>query len=231
MQTILLVDDQQDILRLISRRLEINGFKTVLTTKGAECFELALLHKPDAILLDIMMPDANGLDLCRLIRNNPETCHIPILLVSGRILPQDVQDGFSAGASDYIKKPFEQAELIERVRQAIKQEQMRASQLEAESSKTYAATVVSANHKLKQPLTLISLSVTSIRRMLTKQTVDKVAMEQKLDAINAAVGQIAEMLDALAQINKPEFEKYIRDITMVNVDHLKPFTESGESEL
>jgi two-component system cell cycle response regulator len=228
MQKILIVDDQQDILRLLSRRLEINGFTTIGTTKGTECFELALLHKPDAILLDIMMPDANGLDLCRMIRNNSETNHIPILLVSGRILPQDVRAGFDAGASDYIKKPFEQIELIERVRQAIKQEQDRSRQVEDETNKTYLATVVAANHKVKQPLTLINLAVTSIKRMLARDAFDKASIEQKLEIINGAVTQIAGILDSLSKISKPEFEEYVRDITMINLDQNKNTIEKKD---
>ncbi len=218
MQKILIVDDQQDILKLLSRRLEHSGFTTIVTSRGSECLELAILHQPDAVLLDILMPDANGLDLCKELRNNPATCSIPILLVSGKILPHDIRAGFDAGAADYIKKPFEQMELIERVRLAIKQEQEKIQQIEAEASKTLVATVVAANHKLKQPLTLISLATISIKRLLSKDEYEKEKVEQKLDLIIGAVDQIAGILDSLSHITKPEFEKYINNINMISIE-------------
>ncbi len=218
MQKILIVDDQQDVLRLLSKRLEKNGFTTIVSSKGLDCLDLAREHNPDAILLDIMMPDIDGLEVCKTLRNDPKTSAIPIILISGRILPQDVRAGFDAGASDYIKKPIEQIELIERVRSAINQMSERAAAVEAESGKTFIATVVAANHKLKQPLTVINLAVTSIKRAFQKGELDAETLNQKLETITMAVNQMSAILDSLSNISKPEFEKYIRDITMITVD-------------
>lgn len=204
MQTILIVDDQQDILKVISRRLQNSGFTTLMTERGMECIEMAVYHKPDAILLDIMMPDANGLDICKQLKSNPVTSSIPILLVSGKILPQDVSDGFSAGANDYIKKPFEHVELIERVKSAIKQAEDKSADDSFPSEPSSAMHIAIAAQKLKQPLTLINISSASIKRLLAKEPLDKIAISQKLDVINTAIEQITGMIEVYSKTKKTE---------------------------
>jgi two-component system alkaline phosphatase synthesis response regulator PhoP len=82
MAKILIVDDEQDIVELISYNLEKEGFKTVKAYDGDAAFRLVKTQKPDLVILDLMLPQMNGLDVCRAIRRNPETASLPIIMLT-----------------------------------------------------------------------------------------------------------------------------------------------------
>ena len=221
MYKILIVDDQADTLILLRERLKRAGFDVYTADTGREGIDLAAHVKPDAILLDIMMPDINGLDMCKFLNNNPVTSLIPIIFVSARIQPEDVQAGFKAGASDYIKKPIERIELIERINAVIKQKEHLTRQVEEEKNRTFSATVVSANHQLKQPLTLISLTSTAIKRIVAKEPINQSEILNKLEIINNAVADISEILNRFINTENPKLDNYVGDIKMIDVTEKK----------
>lgn len=217
MHKILVVDDNEDTLYIIRERLKREGFTVTTTKSGNSAIALAIEEKPDLILLDIMMPDINGLEVCRQLANNPETNSIPVIFISARVLPEDLKAGFEAGAKDYIRKPIEKLELIERIKSAVKQNHQTRQQLEIEKAKTFTATVVTANHKLKQPLTLINLAVTSIKRLIGKQPVQEQVINEKLDVITNSVSEIKNILNQLLSVDKLQMGEYLKDIPMINL--------------
>ena len=151
------------------------------------------------------------------MQNSNDTAIIPILFVSARIQPEDVQDGFRAGAADYIKKPIEFVELIERIASIIRQRELIAKQLADEKIQTFSATIVSANHHLKQPLTLINLATTAVRRLLAKDPVNPDDINAKLDIINNSVSEISSILNKYIASDDPKIDKYVGDIKMIDV--------------
>ena len=114
-KTILVVDDTKDILLVITRRLESWGYKVLTTDSGEEGLRLAEAHRPDLVLLDIMMPKMKGRDVCARLRANPDTQEIPVIFLTALGLADHVKGGMDLGAEDYIVKPFEPAELKERL--------------------------------------------------------------------------------------------------------------------
>ncbi len=217
MHKILVVDDQPDTILLLRERLKRLGYSVSTASSGKEGLELAAKLKPDAILLDIMMPDIDGYAVCRKLQADPETAIIPILFVSAKIQPEDVQEGFQAGASDYIKKPIEFVELAERIASLIRQRERIVRQLADEKMQTFSATIVSANHHLKQPLTLINLATTAIRRLLTKNPVSPEDISAKLDIINNSVTEISAILNRYILSDDPKLDKYVGDIKMMDI--------------
>jgi DNA-binding response OmpR family regulator len=115
---ILAADDDDDILELVAFRLERSGYTVLQARDGEEALRLALENKPDLAVLDIMMPKMDGFELTRRLRAEESTSRIPIILLTARAQEADVQQGFDAGADDYIRKPFSPQELRARV-QAI----------------------------------------------------------------------------------------------------------------
>jgi DNA-binding response OmpR family regulator len=115
---VLAADDDADILGLITFRLERSGYTVLQAHDGEEAFELARTAKPDLAILDVMMPKLDGFELTRRLRADEATKRIPIILLTARAQESDVQEGFEAGADDYIRKPFSSQELRARV-QAI----------------------------------------------------------------------------------------------------------------
>ena len=115
---VLAADDDEDILALVTFRLERSGYSVLQARDGAEALELARAKKPDLAVLDVMMPKMDGFELTRRLRAEEATSRMPIILLTARAQDADVQQGFDAGADDYIRKPFSPQELRSRV-QAI----------------------------------------------------------------------------------------------------------------
>jgi diguanylate cyclase (GGDEF)-like protein len=133
--TILVADDEPVNRALIQRRLEREGYHVLTARNGNEAVEQALASLPDLVILDVMMPEMDGMDACRLIKETEATRDIPIIFLSARDETEMKVNGLSLGADDYISKPFEAEELIARVHVAIRlkreRDQLRTSVEEA----------------------------------------------------------------------------------------------------
>jgi len=117
---ILLVDDIAINLELQKAYLQGSGYDVVLAMDGEEALRKVYEEKPDLILLDIMMPKKNGYEVCRLIKNDPETRFIPVIMVTALKDIEDKIKGIEAGADDFISKPFNKTELMARVRSLLR---------------------------------------------------------------------------------------------------------------
>ena len=120
MSKIMIVDDEQDIVELLSYNLEREGFSTVKAYDGEAALGLVRSEKPDLMILDLMLPKMNGLDVCKAIRRNPETVNLPIIMLTAKGDEIDKIIGLEVGADDYITKPFSVKELIARVRAVLR---------------------------------------------------------------------------------------------------------------
>src|SRR5438309_826223 len=116
MKKILLIEDDSDLFALLKYNLEKEGFALVGSQTGRGAIELCRRERPDLILLDIMLPDSDGLDICKGVRQHPELAHIPVIFLTARASETDRIVGLELGANDYIVKPFFVRELIARVR-------------------------------------------------------------------------------------------------------------------
>lgn len=116
---ILVADDEPHILRVVKDKLANAGFVVVTATNGEEALELARRELPDLILLDVMMPKANGFDVCRQLRQEARFAAVPIFLLTARGQEVDRQMGLAAGASEYITKPFSPRQLLQTVQEKL----------------------------------------------------------------------------------------------------------------
>jgi two-component system NtrC family sensor kinase len=132
---ILVVDDDPHLLRVTTRLLENAGHEVTTAGMGTEGLRLAKEQKPDLILLDVMLPDINGFEVCRRIKNSPELAHIYVVILSGRRIDSDSQaEGLEIGADEYIVRPLTNRELLARVHTMLRlkraEEGLRAKQEE-----------------------------------------------------------------------------------------------------
>jgi two-component system cell cycle response regulator len=138
LRTILVADDEPINRKLIQRRLERAGYSVLVAENGREAVEAALAHLPDLIILDVMMPVMDGLEACRLIKDNEATRAIPVIFLSARDETDVKVSGLSLGADDYISKPFKAEELLARVEVAMRlkreRERLRRSAEEAHAT-------------------------------------------------------------------------------------------------
>ena len=115
MAKILIAEDEPDIQNLIILTLHHAGYDVVTANDGQAAYDLAREEAPDLILLDVKMPRLNGYDTCKLIKAEPTLRHIPVVFLTVRGADKEVQEGFEAGATEYLIKPFAPADLIQRV--------------------------------------------------------------------------------------------------------------------
>ncbi len=118
--TILVVDDEEDILDLIRYNLEKEGYRVVLAENGEEGLHQAEKHRPDLILLDIMMPKVDGLEMCRKVRAHPQLGKTPVIFLTARGDEKTEVEGLERGADDYIVKPISTKKLISRIRAVMR---------------------------------------------------------------------------------------------------------------
>ena len=117
--TVLVVDDDPVILRLLEVNFEMEGFAVRTANDGVEGLEVAKAERPDVIVCDVMMPRMNGLELVQGLKDDPTTASIPVILLSAKAQATDIRAGIDAGADDYVTKPFEPLDLVDRVNKLI----------------------------------------------------------------------------------------------------------------
>ena len=119
-ENILVVEDEEDILELITYNLTRQGYQVSGVMSGEKALEAVDKGRPDLILLDIMLPGADGLEVCRRLKSDSDTSDIPILMVSAKGEESDIVVGLELGAEDYITKPFSPKVLVARVRTVLR---------------------------------------------------------------------------------------------------------------
>lgn len=120
---ILVVDDEPDALELISFNLKNAGLDVVTASDGETALQRARAHLPDLILLDLMLPEVDGLEVCKILRRDPATAALPIIMVTARAAEMDRVLGLELGADDYVTKPFSPRELVLRVKNLLRRRQ------------------------------------------------------------------------------------------------------------
>lgn len=116
---ILIVEDEKDVLELIRYNLGRAGYKTDIALTGYEALEMAIDFKPDLILLDLMLPEIDGLEVCYNLKNNVDTKTIPVIMLTARSTEADIIIGTEMGADDYITKPFSPRVLLTRIENVL----------------------------------------------------------------------------------------------------------------
>jgi DNA-binding response OmpR family regulator len=112
---VLVADDDADIRDLVAFKLEQAGFEVISVEDGQTALTKAQERRPTLAVLDVSMPGLSGIEVCRLLRADPATAGILIIMLTARVQEQDVEGGFSAGADDYVTKPFSPRELVSRI--------------------------------------------------------------------------------------------------------------------
>lgn len=113
--TVLVVEDDPTILQLLEVNFEMEGFTVLRAEDGMLGLEAARAKQPDVIVSDVMMPNMSGLEMVTELKADPDTAGIPVILLSAKAQGSDVRQGIEAGADDYVTKPFEPLDLIDRV--------------------------------------------------------------------------------------------------------------------
>jgi len=118
--TILVIDDERDLIDLVRYNLEKEGFEVIAATDGQSGLEVASKHAPDLVVLDLMMPGFDGLQVCQRLRADPRTARMPVIMLTAKATEADRIVGLELGADDYITKPFSPREVVARVKAVLR---------------------------------------------------------------------------------------------------------------
>ena len=193
--TILVVDDNEVSLRLLTTILHGAGYTVITGSNSEEALEQINTQSPDIILLDVMMPGMNGFSLCRKLKENKQTSDIPLIFLTSLSQKEDIIEGFNAGGNDYIVKPFNRQELLARVRNHLRlydtlQENKRLIRLSEDASRSKTEFLASMSHEIRTPLnSIIGMAEVLVETPLTDEQQDYVrifrsAGESLLEIIN-----------------------------------------------
>lgn len=120
MPRVLIVEDDPLIARIVEIKLENRGYQVIRASDGQEGLEAIRQHKPDVVLLDVMMPVMDGYQVLRILRGEAEFTSLPVIMLTAKGQERDIMSGLKEGATDYIVKPFSPSEVVERVEKVLR---------------------------------------------------------------------------------------------------------------
>lgn len=161
-EKILVVDDEEDILELVRYNLAREGYQVACVASGEEALVKAKNEVPDVILLDLMLPGLDGLDVCRRLKSNPVTAGIPIVMLTAKGEDVDIVTGLELGADDYVIKPFSPRVLLARIKAVLRR---KVQKIEDESSivRIHDLTINPARHEVSLSGRPVELTATEFR--------------------------------------------------------------------
>ncbi|MFZ2642630.1 MAG: winged helix-turn-helix domain-containing protein [Verrucomicrobiia bacterium] len=163
--SILIVDDEQDVLDLLAYHLQRAGFKVLTARDGSVALQKARDHMPVLVVLDLMLPEVEGTEVCKRLRADPKTAHIPILMLTAKAEEVDRVLGLELGADDYVTKPFSPREVVLRVKSILRRAQGEAEP--AEVLKFGDIVVDSAKHEVTVKNKPVELTATEFKLLAT----------------------------------------------------------------
>jgi two-component system phosphate regulon response regulator PhoB len=196
--TILLIDDERDLIELVRYNVEREGFDVIATHDGREGLEIARKHRPELILLDVMMPGIDGLEVCRALRRDPDTERTPVIMLTARASESDRIVGLELGADDYLTKPFSPRELVARVKAVLRRTQPHADGSQA--IKRGGLMVDPARHEVTWEGVPVVLTATEFRIVhLLAGKAGRVLSRDEI--IDAALGRDAAVVDRTIDVH------------------------------
>jgi DNA-binding response OmpR family regulator len=119
MKKLLMADDESGVRSLVRMTLESDAYEIIEASNGEDALRLAREHRPDLVLLDVAMPGLSGFDVCRSLKEDPETERIKVVMLTARAQQMDIEEGQKAGADDYFTKPFSPVALMRKVEEVF----------------------------------------------------------------------------------------------------------------
>ncbi len=183
--TVLIVDDNENNLQIAAKVVSKAGFRVLLAQDGESALELTREETPDVILLDIMMPDMNGLEVCRRLMKHPEFREVPVIFLSAKDEDSSIEEGLSIGGTDYVTKPFSERVLLARLRSHVDrrlyQKKLIESnkELEAQIAKNIQVFAV-LNDQIRNPLCAAILTLEMIDDKNTEKVIENLQRINKV---------------------------------------------------
>ncbi len=225
MDTILLVDDDYSIIETMSLILRQNGFNVLNAEKESTLFNILKNSLIDLIILDIQLPDRDGIEILKDLKENPDFSHIPVIMFTAHHNEKILQKAFEYGANDFIKKPISsKIELLARIKSHITikkyEDNLRKMNLEKQIE-TLKQITTTIRHNLGQPLTVMSSYCSILERELKLDPDVYSRVTPVLKKIEKAIEEINNIIGQLKDITELEITSYVESIKMLKLNTTK----------
>jgi two-component system phosphate regulon response regulator PhoB len=202
--TVLVIDDEKDLIELVRYNLDRDGFDVIAASNGRSGLDIATAHKPDLIVLDLMMPGTDGLEVCRQLRADPRTARTPVIMLTAKAAEADRIVGLELGADDYVTKPFSPRELVARVKAILRRT---AQQEQPEQVIRHGDLSVNvARHEVSYAGAPVALTATEFRILQFLASRPGRVMTRD-DIIDAALGRDAAVFDRTIDVHVTAIRK------------------------
>ena len=224
---ILIVDDSVDTGDLLNKRLSFEGYRTLSAYNGQEALQQAAEHNPDLIVLDIMMPDMDGYEVCERLKASKNTRYIPILMLTAKSGLEHKIKGLDVGANDYLGKPFDYKELSARIKSLLALKSAREELVSDERSSALDQMMDELAHELRNPLTSIGGLARRVRENLSEKDRNKTYLDLIIQEVTRLEGMVKDLVE-LKTTAVSYKEK--TDINALISDALNGFRENCKQE-
>lgn len=205
-EKILIVDDTADTVELLRKRFRADGYDTIEAFDGEEALGKVAEGRPDLVILDVMMPKLDGFGVCKRLRENPTTRHLPILMLTAKSEMPDKVQGLDIGADDYITKPFDYKELAARVRSLLSKKTASREMAEKEKTEALDHMVDEVSHEVRNPLVAIGGFARRMLRNMAEDDKNRHYLEiilQNVASLERMVTELIELKGATIAFREP----------------------------
>lgn len=213
----LIVDDNVNNIRLIESYLQSFDYDYFSTTNPLEIEDIIDYKRPDILFLDLSMPQEHGTETLKRLKANDKYAEIPVLILTADTNEDVLALCFQLGASDFLNKPVNEVEFRARMDSVLKIKQLQTEVVELEKKATMNAMIVTANHHINQPLTVLKGHVELMEAIvLTDEQKEK--SKKHLDSIHSAIKRIQEIIDQMKNVDNVEYKSYTDGIDMIDIE-------------
>lgn len=213
-QHILIVDDNPNNLLLIELILQEHQVKYIYKALSAkQAFEILEIHPIDAILMDVMMPEINGIEACRIIRENRHYDTIPIIMVTAVDDNDTFKESFEVGADDFVPKPINDVILLSRLRSQLEKHQMHKTLIEQSRFSAMDEVISMLAHQWRQPLSVINAITNTVRTKMQLESINSSEIEKAFNKIETNTEELSQMINSFKTSFTSSHSKSCTDIS------------------
>ena len=213
---ILIVDDVPQNLQVLGSFLSGRDYEISMAANGQKALEMANKIWPDLILLDVIMPEMDGFQVCRELKARAETKDIPVIFLTAKTQMEDILKGFEVGAVDYVTKPFNKEELLARVSTHVALKSAQKEIVKLEQKNAVLALALTASHELNQPLTVLKGNLELFQNSINKTSLTD-RQQHFINKMELAIDKIEAILEKFTDVDSYSihFEDYLGKKKMV----------------
>ncbi|NOZ12928.1 MAG: response regulator [Acidobacteria bacterium] len=229
MKRILTVDDDAANRFLMVQILSRGGFEVKALGSGLQVMDTVIRTRPALILLDIMMPDRDGLSVLRELKGNTDTAGIPVIMVTAMGESETLSAALEAGATDYVRKPVDSVELLARINAALKLTMYMEEHRKLDQLRVVQEMVGTVSHNINQPLTALRTHVVLLEQKMSGNDMCS-TIQPYLNGIRSSLEELIEMVEKLKHVSRYEPVKYIDGMNIVNINQQNPEVDTPNDD-